>query len=1098
MKDNVTKKLIKFFRTYDNKSSIEQIMRTALRIINVLILDFSYNGTDLYMTSESYNQLCEALYKNRTYSNGNQEKYISYVELRDLFMKELRYKLPSYYSTKSKVGRTPYEVPTEEAYKNTISIMLLLEKFGIKPVTTNGNNVYYSIDVIDIIKGNNEFKIQLKSGKVTDYLLDLWNENSDLVPLQNHKRRTLNIINSLKLDYCYDGLDIYMDTENFEKISLAIKAYCDYIVNRQDYLTATELRSYLKSMPYKVFTNYRKSYDVPTEYESKTIIPAEIELESVGIKPVTVCKGTLIFRKNDVHIAKDNLVTIHEMAKIMKKQYGYPVQPKTLKKFITDEYYETKYNLESFRIKCFTVQFVYKKDILDFIKLIMMDRHMAPKKVEDKNVYYNSNEYYNLSSCSKALGVNVSAIRRCVKLNIIDAESYMNGDLAMHKIPSSEVDRWKQFKTKYTSIKDLLERFKEEFKEKLDKSEITDENIRFHLKKREYFKCNVVHVKDTPFDKTNVCYINNHDLDCIIEKIKEYVDDYNYSKLSREEKVEYSLSFIDDKLKTTKEDIDNLITDKLDNTKGDNLFGWVDCARALGQTLEKELYLHNNEEIRELIIKLTPLMNSKAAKMFLGEFLSYTKVENDCVFDCDFIYEDNDITPVDITPYTMEQMGRFAILIFNETHPDFKERVSKCVEYKSHAGTWLYAALHYVCSWRKKDMIFSLPRITLPTKDYNEYFELFKKGMITDDMAESIARELEDLVSVLNLKPIKTEENTNQYLVLDIPENAKRMIGMLLGLCEAHLQKYEYENPGKTSTYISPTNSFYYFKVIFGDEYIDIFGETLFHNTRANKFYLINIAEIAEENGYGTGYIIASLARAHKFTLDEKSNTTQIYLKYFKNLTDTEILMRELFDRGVCSFMPYLALKMSSGEKIKNLTLIDQTNLIKKLPEPITIEDSLKELAQVVDACKDDINKLIHIFGEKDNVEWKDELKTFVNNLAGKGSNGKTKGTKCILRALGKECNKIYRDNCVGCGEEIYLKSAFYVLGERVRFFTDKMLKTQTKASAVKYKFIIEQVLKPIVKNFRLCLKEIYKVEDMSTFKLVYDGKYIGEEQNAT
>lgn len=928
--------------------------------------------------------------------------------------------------------------------------------------------------------------------KVTNDILSAWAtalEKRKLHPSHSTelKKRTCKLIAQLKLDYCYDGLDFYMNEENFRKILTSIEAYCDYKENPQDYLTSVELRSYLSDkyvgMPRNTFNFWRTPYDVPTE-DYKTTLEIESQLESIGIKPITTVNCSVIFKKSDIDIAKNKLVSLNDIQNILEEEHKLKISRKALYKIINSEDYDAKYHLNSFRMKCLNnSKIVFKKDILDIMKIILENR------------ITDAQNYYNRVECAKKLGVTVEAITRCINLNLISTEMHINGMKKIYRIPASEVERWLLFKSTHTALSEFLDTELKKMGRNFNDGIIRHKRYVVSTLKnnKNFFGCKVIPVIDTPFHKEALHYISNNDLDYMRKKFNEYINELEYNSLSRDEQFEYSLRFIDDKFKNTKEDIENLVSDNL-NTK--EAFGWLDCIRVLGQILEKELYLYSNKEAQELISKVNPLVKSKVAKKFLLRLLNYTKDNNDCNFDHHFVFEDNNIVPSDTTPYTMEQMGRLAILVFNETHPSFKKRLKDAIRNRGNAGAWLYVALHYVCSWRRSDMTHTLPRITLPTKDYNEYFNLLKKEGINDDMAHSITKELEDMVSVLNLQPKKTEERTNQELILDIPEGARRIIGTLLGLCEAHVQKYEHENPGETINYI-PENSKTAapFIRLFGDEYIDIFGKSIFNNIKANRFYLINIVEIAENEGIGTGYIIASLARAHKFTLDEKSNTTQIYLRYFKDLTDNDILLRELFERGVCSFMPYLALKMASGEEnIKSLSLNEQTNLIKKLPEPIVIEDSLKELSDVLDICKDNLNKLIQIFGEKDNINWNDEVKTFVTNLAGKGSNGKTKGTKCILRALGKECNNMYRDNCIGCGEEIYLKSTFQALGEKVRFFREKMISAQTKASAAKYKFILEKVMNPIVKNIRVCLKEIYGVNDMYTFKLIYDGKYIGEE----
>ena len=88
-----------------------------------------------------------------------------------------------------------------------------------------------------------------------------------------------------------------------------------------------------------------------------------------------------------------------------------------------------------------------------------------------------------------------------------------------------------------------------------------------------------------------------------------------------------------------------------------------------------------------------------------------------------------------------------------------------------------------------------------------------------------------------------------------------------------------------------------------------------------------------------------------------------------------------------------------------------------------------------------------------------------------------------MLIAQGKQCIYPKRENCVGCGHEIYLKSCLFELGDRIQQAKQQALISKTQASKNKNIFMIKNVLSPIVAEIFITLKDVYKIENIDEFK---------------
>ena len=231
--------------------------------------------------------------------------------------------------------------------------------------------------------------------------------------------------------------------------------------------------------------------------------------------------------------------------------------------------------------------------------------------------------------------------------------------------------------------------------------------------------------------------------------------------------------------------------------------------------------------------------------------------------------------------------------------------------------------------------------------------------------------------------------------------------------------------------------------------------------------------------------MLASIARAHKFKLDKKAETTMVYLKYYKNMEDAEAIVTELFERGVCSFVPYMLTKIVAGEEnILSLTQEERTKKTKEIAGMNAFESEMIIQGHDValQRAKTEIDEIIQS-AVCDGLEPKEIAKNILLNIIYEEAPSKQGDIPCMLIAQGKRCIYPKRENCVGCGHEIYLKSCLFELGSRIQQARELAINSKTQASKNKNILMIKNVLSPIVAEIFITLKDVYKIENIDDLK---------------
>ena len=421
---------------------------------------------------------------------------------------------------------------------------------------------------------------------------------------------------------------------------------------------------------------------------------------------------------------------------------------------------------------------------------------------------------------------------------------------------------------------------------------------------------------------------------------------------------------------------------------------------------------------------------------------------------------------------------KLAFMIFNEQYWKEKDMLTKASNKKAIATTWLYHAMHYVCGWRSVDFKENMPHLSLSVEP-EEIIKMVKDYDLYETNWITYANEFVARVGFENEKPHKTERYRDiPNLKMYIPESYRSTVGMLLALCEAHsIQE------GKGNSICRHPKNAKYAVALFGNEYKNLFEGKWMSNRKANKAFMGRIMERGDKNNYN-GYLIASYARSHKGKIGSLSEVTSKYLKAKMDGYDADKILRILFERGVCSFVPYLLCSALDNE-FERKNIGDQTEIMKELRmSPYDIESLLKADEKVELKVKNTISELIKYLNEDNATEI---VQRALSEIADGKCSGKNEGVYCLRIAFGEECCEPKREHCIGCGPEMYLKAFLNDLHNVIIADSIKANNAKTKAEKFKWNSILEKKLYPAVYEVLMAVKYIYK-QDITEYQKMFIG----------
>ena len=418
---------------------------------------------------------------------------------------------------------------------------------------------------------------------------------------------------------------------------------------------------------------------------------------------------------------------------------------------------------------------------------------------------------------------------------------------------------------------------------------------------------------------------------------------------------------------------------------------------------------------------------------------------------------------------------QMAHVIFNDEAWESEHLLEKALLSEKDANLWLFVSCHFICGWRGTDIV-RLPMPELPN-DVQLMREQIRAGVFD---TEPILSELEFRLRYTPLIPQKTKHYGNvPDLKLFVPESLRRPFGIIFAIAASH---HPSKKPG--GIFVRKSGDRPHIISFFGKDFSEACGIRGFNSRRAVKSYLQGIEAMADSSeGKPKGYMLAALARSHKGGIGSLPKATDIYLRDAKfSGYRPEFIAREMFERGVFSFIPSLMLEMYASETYTELPITIQTKLLAE----IGIEASgLEGLAKSVEYSLIKAQQAIaEIMERPENIRG--SISDILQNIASGNAPGKQDGFLCLMTASGFTCTAPLRSCCIGCGYEIYTKTILHNLAkEYARLMKSK--KNADSAEAARCTKILKEAVMPAIDEIFTCMKHMYSDVDVKAMANVVE-----------
>ncbi|MBR5266968.1 MAG: hypothetical protein IKU20_02085 [Lachnospiraceae bacterium] len=501
---------------------------------------------------------------------------------------------------------------------------------------------------------------------------------------------------------------------------------------------------------------------------------------------------------------------------------------------------------------------------------------------------------------------------------------------------------------------------------------------------------------------------------------------------------------------------------------------------------DKELSNYSLSEETELIDNVSLLDKDLATYIF--SFLKEYKASQPGNSTVSYIAKRNSNDRMDVT-VSLEKYVAMSYMLFNHEHIKKNHMFEKSLDSKFYANQYLYMAMHYNCAWRSFDII-TMP-IPILFEDKEKIKEDIRNGSFDQVRSDMYISFIETELANLYRKPHKTEKSNNApTLHLGVIESYRHVLGTIIAICTIHY--YESGNTSNQFLNIKGMNALTIAELL-GQDYIRLCGRKNFISLAYNKRHLQQLEAIAkadknDRNGIDA-YMLASLARSHVGGYEAFASSTRYYLSAkMDGLTTNEILLH-MFERGICSFVPYLLLDGLEKENFQMLDVQQQTNAIKHIPYDVY---ALEKICENNGLMQQRITQQFKFLSTElliDQQNYKSKVLELLKNLSTGKASSKEPFCYCLRQAAGYECTNPSRSSCIGCGYEIYLKSFFFHLGIKINQCKVSEENATTKFSKHKYRLYNATVLYPIAQELLLCMKEYYKIDISHYQKILKNTK---------
>lgn len=431
--------------------------------------------------------------------------------------------------------------------------------------------------------------------------------------------------------------------------------------------------------------------------------------------------------------------------------------------------------------------------------------------------------------------------------------------------------------------------------------------------------------------------------------------------------------------------------------------------------------------------------------------------------------------------YPLSDYATMAYCVFGEEMWEQERLIEKALITPQFADMWLYTSLHFLCALRSAD-ITRLPSPKLPYSP-EETLAGIAGGTFPDRLAVALTDEMVFRLKMKSSKPSKTAQYSGvPDIHLYVPESLRKPLGTIIAIALAHHPEIR---PGDPFIFGADYRSMH--GQFFGAHFQKAMGKRHLSGRRCNKSFLqgIEVATDDETPGKPKGYMLAALARSHKGGIGTLPEITDIYLRD-ANFTGykPEFIAAQMFERGVFSFIASALLEIYSGRDYTQLPIVSQTALISAVGlVPAQIEG-------IMTAAEMSLKRAVSIVGELilNREPNRHEIGTALQNIASGAAPSRMDECLCLMSAIGERCPNPDRATCVGCGYEIYTKSALYLLMRefgRLR----QLRKTVGDAEAWRYAAILNNAVVPAIDEIIACAKLLAPNSDIAPlFDIVERG----------
>ena len=475
------------------------------------------------------------------------------------------------------------------------------------------------------------------------------------------------------------------------------------------------------------------------------------------------------------------------------------------------------------------------------------------------------------------------------------------------------------------------------------------------------------------------------------------------------------------------------------------------------------------EEISELygILAEAGKYLAVANERLLIDFLGYLNRKKLVRIDWEYEAEGKRVVKRENGAYRLEDFALMAYTVFNPEAWEDHCLLEKAAWSQRYADMWLFVSLHFFCGLRSSDMeALPVPELPWPGPELRQRI---LDGKFKGEEASAFAEHWVYLTGLAGKRPRKTSMHTGiPEIKFFIPESLLEPEGIILGMALSHHREGEpCVRPGAEKAQLAS---------FFGKRFAAAAGRRRFETRRANKAYLQGIEATADPvPGRAKGYMLAALARSHKGGIGTLPEMTDIYLKdaAFSGYTP-DFILREMFERGIFGFIPAMLMEAYRGEDFRRLGVSGQTLLIRSFGLTAgELEGIAGSVQHSIEKAKNAVEELF-----SDGGGIRERTFRVLRNIAADSVPAKQDGMMCLCMASGHLCRYPDRSCCLGCGYEVYTKSAFHLLMQEYAVLIQKRNISEGRARE-RYTRLVEEGILPAAAQILESIPLLYPDADM-------------------